>query len=67
MKPPDIIEVTLRVVEAFGMGSAVVALADARIRYKSTDGYSEENSVQSIVNTFGYSNKFSDKVAIGQG
>jgi long-chain fatty acid transport protein len=82
--------------KSFGMGSAVVALADelmsalyvnpagliqledsnfamganfldTNIRYKSPDGYSEENSAPGFVPFFGYSDKLSDKVAIGIG
>lgn len=82
--------------KAFGMGSAVVALADDLIgalyfnpaglnqledknvasgalfidnciRYKSPDGYSEENSAPGFIPFFGYSEKLSDKLAIGIG
>ena len=48
----------------FAMGANFI---DYNVRYKSPDGYSEENSAPGFVNFFGYSNKLSDKVTIGVG
>jgi len=40
---------------------------DNCIRYKSPDGYSEENSAPGFIPFFGYSNKLSDKISVGVG
>ncbi|MDY6971400.1 MAG: outer membrane protein transport protein [Thermodesulfobacteriota bacterium] len=44
------------------MGSLFI---ENRIRYKSPDGYSAENSAPGVVPFVGYSNKLSDKVTMG--